>query len=85
MIKYKQVEKTAQEIASVECDICRKEYDAGDFETQEFHHIRFCGGYASVFGDGTEVECDICQRCLYKMIGDYCRYKETTQQTGFTP
>ncbi len=55
MIKYKKVTRTTEEISSVKCDKCGKEYDAGDFEVQEFHHISFCGGYASVFEDGTQV------------------------------
>jgi len=80
MIKYKEVTQPIQEIVSVKCDVCGKEYNKGqdDFEIEALHHIRFIGGYASVFGDGTQVECDICQHCLQKMIGDFCRYKETT-------
>ncbi len=73
MINYKEVQKTEQEIASIKCDICGKVYDADDLEIQEFHHIDFCGCYGSVFGDGTQVNCDICQHCLHKMIGDSCR------------
>lgn len=73
MINYKEVQKTEQEIASIKCDICGKVYDADDLEIQEFHHIDFCGGYGSAFGDGTQVNCDICQHCLHKMMGDFCR------------
>lgn len=75
MIHYKNVTKIIQEIASVKCDVCGREYDAGNLETQEFHHIRFRGGYTSIFGDDVEVECDICQHCLYKMIDGFCRRK----------
>jgi hypothetical protein len=78
MIRYKSETKTVEEITSFKCDKCGKEYDAKDFEMQEFHHIKFTGGYASVFGDGTEVECDICQHCLHQMIADICRQKEPT-------
>jgi hypothetical protein len=78
MITFKKVTKAIEEVASVKCDKCGKEYDTNDLETQEFHHIRFRGGYASVFGDGTEVDCDLCQRCLYEMIGDFCRRTEAT-------
>jgi hypothetical protein len=77
MIKYKSITKPVEEIISVKCDKCKKEYDVNDFETQEFHHIKFTGGYCSVFGDGTEVECDICQHCLHHMIANICRQKET--------
>ena len=80
MIKYQEVKKPIQEIVSVKCDVCGKEYDKVQdaFEIEEFHHIRFCGGYASVFGDGTKVECDICQHCMHKFIGDFCKCEETT-------
>ena len=78
MISYKSVTRTVEEIISLKCDKCGKEYDAQDCEVQEFHHIKFTGGYASVFGDGMEVECDICQYCLHQMIGGICRQKETT-------
>lgn len=77
MIKYKEVQQPTQEIVSVKCDVCGKEYNKGqdDFEIEEFHFIRFTGGYGSIFGDGSRVECDICQNCLQKLIGDFCRCK----------
>lgn len=75
MIIYetKVVTKEVKTPIAKQCDRCKKEY-TDIFETQEFHHILFEGGYASVFGDETEVECDICQHCLKEMIGDICRY-----------
>lgn len=73
MIKCKQVIKTIEEPFAFVCDVCGREFSADDMEIQEFHHIRFTGGYGSVFGDGTRVECDICQHCLEKMIGEFCR------------
>lgn len=80
MIKYKQVLKTVEEKTTIQCDVCKKEYSIEDmndcFEIQEFHHICFCGGYDSVFGDGNTIECDICQYCLKELIGPFCRYKE---------
>ena len=76
MITCKKVTKTIEEVVSVKCDKCGKAYHANDMETGQFHHVRFRGGYASIFGDGTEVECDICQHCLHEMIGDFCRRKE---------
>lgn len=71
--------KTYEKALSYQCDKCKKEYDIDDvFEIQEFHHIRFDGGYGSVFGDDTRVECDLCQQCLKKIIGDICRYDGLT-------
>jgi len=62
--------KTIDEIVSITCDKCGKTFweDTNLFEFQEFHHIHFTGGYGSIFGDESEIECDICQNCLKKMI-----------------
>ena len=78
MIKYQKRKVTTHVAESVECDKCHKVYDvdADCFEAQEFHHIRFTGGYASVFGDVATIECDLCQRCLKELIGDICRVVE---------
>ena len=64
------------------CDKCGSTYgcedgDYGVFETQEFLHINFTGGYASVFGDMNHVEADICQKCLKEMIKDFARISST--------
>ena len=84
MIKHKEVTETKTEkiATSVICDICKKEYSLSEergnvdiLETQEFHYVRFTGGYGSVFGDCNEIECDICQHCLKELIGKYCREK----------
>jgi len=80
MIKYKEVTETKTEkiATSITCDVCKKEYSfEKDFlQTQEFHCVRFVGGYDSVFGDDIKIECDICQHCLKKLIGEYCREVE---------
>ena len=55
------------------CDRCAMKVDSVDIEYQEGHHIAFTGGYASVFGDGAKVECDLCQDCLKALIEDFCR------------
>lgn len=78
MINYTEEIKKVRVAESIECDRCHKKYDADKssndvFEVQEFHHIRFTGGYASVFGDETTIECDLCQHCLKELIGDFCR------------
>ena len=77
MQKTIQFQYTGNKVISIQCDICKKEYSNEDwkdeFEIQEFLFIKFIGGYASSFGDGIEVECDICQHCLYEMISEYAR------------
>jgi len=81
MIKYKKTRITTENKSTVVCDICKQEWSFKDdkLETQEFHHIRFTGGYESVFGDGLVVECDICQHCLYRMIGKHCKKSEVVE------
>lgn len=74
MKNYKYIATTTKFLESVVCDKCKTVYSVDDvLELQEFHHISFTGGYDSVFGDMTKVECDICQHCLKEMIGSFCR------------
>ena len=70
----KAVSREEQQLISITCDKCHKEYTVAhddNLEIQEFHTIHFVGGYSSVFGDSTTVRCDICQRCLYELIKDF--------------
>ena len=77
MIKYKEIKKmeTKKVLINVVCDVCKKKYlfHEDEMEIQEFQHINFVGGYSSIFGDDVGIECDICQHCLKKLIGEYCR------------
>ena len=67
------VKKEESTVIAKQCDKCKTWFDVEkDWEdAQEFHHINFTGGYGSRFGDGTNVRCDLCQKCLYEMIKDY--------------
>ena len=78
MINCKRVVNIRDKLYSITCDKCGRTFLAREdfLEVQEFHHVNFCGGYGSIFGDMNEVECDICQHCLKKMIGDIVRVKE---------
>lgn len=60
-------------VEGFKCDCCGKEVPCDDCEYQEALFIHFVGGYSSVFGDGAEVKCDICQHCLQDLIKDFCR------------
>lgn len=56
------------------CDRCKKTVEERDiFEYQEFYHIDFTGGYASVFGDMNRVQADLCQQCLKELIDSFAR------------
>ena len=85
MINTKQVSTIVNEIYSVTCDRCEKEINWLDnpIEAQEFHHIDFRGGYASVFGDEAHIQCDLCQHCLHALIKDF--YREVSPITTTTP
>jgi hypothetical protein len=76
MIIYK--EKIVKVPDKYKCDKCSKEFDVAiDWsESQEFHHINFIGGWGSIFGDGEEVKCNLCQYCLKELIGDYLQIEK---------
>ena len=75
MINYETEMIESHTTTSVICDKCGREF-TNDFDLQEFTFLRFIGGYSSVFGDGSAIECDICQDCLYDMIKYIYRYRE---------
>jgi len=85
MINKKTILSEDMVIKSVTCDICKMEVLADNpLELQEFHHINFIGGFNSIFGDGDEVSCDICQHCLKEKLGDYLRLTfEEEIKTGY--
>lgn len=78
MIKYvkKIKQQEVDELEYIECNCCHKKFYPWT-ETlcaiQEFIHIRERGGYGSIFGDGSEIECDLCQHCVKKLLGAYLR------------
>ena len=76
MIKFKDVPTQVPD--EFTCDICGKSYgcstkDGDVLEAQEFINIRFTGGYGSIFGDESKVECDLRQYCLKEHLGKYLR------------
>ena len=77
MKKYVEKTNIDLEVSEIKCDICGNTYstDVGQdvFEAQEFLQISFKGGYGSIFGDGSEVECEICQHCLKEKMGEFLR------------
>jgi hypothetical protein len=72
MIHTKQ--KMQDVVSGFTCDCCQKLISVDDgVGHQEALHINFVGGYESVFGDGTQVQCDLCQECILKILGKFCR------------
>jgi len=82
MIKFKvKKEEVEHEIPThMICDVCKNEFSYDIIEDQmliqEFHHIRFTGGYASIFGDMVTMKADICQHCLDKKLGEFLIVEE---------
>lgn len=60
------------------CDRCGLEMRAQtyDGEWEERLTISFRGGYYSVFGDGSLVELDLCQRCVQEVLGPWLSITE---------
>lgn len=77
MRHYKLEEVLHQKLSAVECDVCKRVFDPSldSMEIQEITEIHFIGGYSSIFGDGSEVSCDICQGCLKSLLGPYLRLR----------
>lgn len=84
MRKYVEITTTKNKCVSIVCDVCGKEYDIEKdwLETQEFTHIFFTGGYGSIFGDGDQYSCDICQHCLKEKLGDYLVRRGSSSMLG---
>jgi hypothetical protein len=71
-------------VTEIVCDRCERAFDADDvFELQEFVHVRIDGGFASIFGDGTQLTCDLCQRCVRAVLGAFL--KPPAQMPGVLP
>lgn len=75
--KTETVVKEVKEVRDViyQCDCCKDKFSkkTESWETQEFWKVRYMGGYGSVFGDGNYYELDLCQKCVYKLLGPYMR------------
>lgn len=75
MFKTEKRTKEVEYYVSFVCDKCKTEIDYNNMiEWQEAYFIKFTGGYGSIFGDMSTVECNLCQHCLNELIGNYCRY-----------
>lgn len=73
MRNYKIKTVEVEEIEDITCDKCGRVITPEDImEWQESVRIEFIGGYNSIFGDENYVTCDLCQHCLYELIGKFC-------------
>lgn len=70
MIHIKRVRIETDEIVAITCDICGFKYE-DQCELQAFTHINETGSWGSIFGDGNNIRCDICQHCLQEKLGKF--------------
>lgn len=73
MIEYKKKKVKKDYPHTFICDCCEKRLSVKDIECQETLSIDHIGGYSSIFGDGSRVQCDLCQECVKQLLGDYLR------------
>ncbi|HEX7324957.1 MAG TPA: hypothetical protein VF292_06355 [Rhodanobacteraceae bacterium] len=68
-------EATPRDVKIVTCDRCGKALrEDRPFEGYANRtQIRFRAGYGSLFGDGNKIEGDLCDACLYELLGPYLR------------
>ena len=76
MIKTKQHQVQQDTEVAVQCDCCKKEYSKDDYEYHEIFRLDFVAGYASAFGDGKRIQCELCSTCLHTLVSPYCRSSE---------
>lgn len=62
-------------LESIECDRCHRVIHGDDlFKIQEVVSLDIRCGYGSkMWGDLHRVECDLCENCLFELIGDFAR------------
>lgn len=80
MIRTQPRKTEVQEETALVCDRCGREIMPDEHsEWSEALRLRLTGGYGSVFGDGSRVEADLCQHCVKKLIGPFCRILPTQE------
>lgn len=63
-------------VKQLRCDRCGRLADVSEPEFQEFVSIDLRAGYASIFGDGNDVQLDLCQHCLKATLGTWLRVSD---------
>jgi hypothetical protein len=71
MRKYEYMPVMQKEVTEWKCDVCGLDFISNSLEAEEAIDIHKFGGYASIFGDGTEFYIDMCQHCFKNILGKY--------------
>ena len=72
-------------LSSITCDRCGQTWQAGTVDATESTSIDFTGGYGSIFGDGSQVKLDLCQRCLKTALGLWLRVSDHDRREQALP
>lgn len=57
----------------IKCDVCKRAEDADSIEAHSFVSISDQCGYGSVFGDGHQIDLDMCQYCAKEILSAHIR------------
>jgi hypothetical protein len=78
MRSYKEVPTTRMETDIITCDRCGFVAGPEDWEVkQNFYEFAYTGAYGSEwFGDMVTATADICEKCLYEMVGHFVQVDE---------
>ena len=60
-------------VHQIRCDRSGKEVERGEVGFVEMASIALTAGYDSIFGDGDQVEVDLCEPCLRDTLGAWLR------------
>jgi hypothetical protein len=60
-------------VKQIRCDRCERLSELGETEFEEFVSVDHKAGCASVFGDGNQVQIDLCQHCVKELLGQWLR------------
>jgi len=76
-----QIKDVRPESKQIRCDRCGRLFEHGEVEFHEAVSIDVKAGYGSIFGDGNDVQIDLCQHCLKLTLGRWLRVVEPGQHT----
>jgi hypothetical protein len=66
----------------IRCDRCGCLSEIGEVEFSEIASIDLKAGYGSIFGDGNDVQIDLCQYCLKLTLGRWLRIAPPQQHSS---
>ncbi|MGB7421128.1 MAG: hypothetical protein WA917_04575 [Comamonas sp.] len=64
----------------IQCDRCDVLAEDGEVDFSEMASIHIKAGYGSIFGDGNDVQVDLCQHCLKLALGQWLRVTNPAQE-----